>query len=693
MSHASLRIIGGDEAISGSYSWMVSIQGNELGSHFCGGVLIHERWVVSAAHCYEGEVLDEMSVVVGDYDLDSIDRGERSLKIKRAIPANFGPKGDLILFELAEAVTTLPILLADEDLMLLINTGDPLLTIGWGNRSITADDYPAILHEVEVPLYHHPSCVAAYDTVTISGIPHYQGSVTDEMICAGLQQGGVDSCQGDSGGPLVFDNAGTLYLVGIVSFGDECARPGFPGVYTRVASYKSWIEDEIERAKLAISRVDFGRVGAGAETVHRLNLENITNTALLVQALVVTGNQDTSITANECDNVSLNVGESCAFELTSENAIEGLQTINLTVTSTGDAYATRIYELYMTVLRQIDQNEEFNANIDFFTQGLDGWFVNDSSELISDLEADFETRLFLPLSEAGQLSFDWALDNTDQMRLLLFVDGVREEGVEAAESFEKITLNLGAGEHYIDWLLIENDWESSNNKARLKNVTFMTPLELLMVSLSAAEAQLVEFEVSVSEIDSYNEAVAELISLGLAITSAETLILELTDIEAVGAIIAQATALTEGLVTLKLEVETLVETLRAARLELLISSLTAAEAQLAEFEVSVREIGDYNQALAEVVALGLAITSAETLVFDLTEIEAGGVQITKATLLADDLAVLKLEAETLAETLMPSKSKKSSGGGGGGGGPFIIPLLLLVLIFSHGLTRKSEANV
>lgn len=102
---------------------------------------------------------------------------------------------------------------------------------GWG-QMLEGDDFPMSDHLMAVtkPIISNEECDKAY-----------KGVITDEMLCAGVPEGGLDACQGDSGGPLA---VGGVQL-GIVSFGKGCARPGFPGVYARVAFYSDWIKENM----------------------------------------------------------------------------------------------------------------------------------------------------------------------------------------------------------------------------------------------------------------------------------------------------------------------------------------------------------------------------------------------------------------------------------------------------------------
>ena len=109
-------------------------------------------------------------------------------------------------------------------------------TSGWGTTSEGSYTLPKILQKVEIPLVSAEDCNKS---------DVYNGEITDRMICAGLKLGGKDSCQGDSGGPLFTQQAsGDFSLVGIVSWGEGCARPNKYGVYSKVNAMIDWIEKQ-----------------------------------------------------------------------------------------------------------------------------------------------------------------------------------------------------------------------------------------------------------------------------------------------------------------------------------------------------------------------------------------------------------------------------------------------------------------
>ena len=105
-------------------------------------------------------------------------------------------------------------------------SGTNVLITGWGSLREGSSSLPSALQAVTVPIVARATCNSNYD-----------GGITNNMFCAGVAAGGKDACQGDSGGPVVVNNQ----LVGAVSWGYGCARPGYPGVYTRVGNYISWM--------------------------------------------------------------------------------------------------------------------------------------------------------------------------------------------------------------------------------------------------------------------------------------------------------------------------------------------------------------------------------------------------------------------------------------------------------------------
>jgi trypsin len=227
-----MNIVGGVEASQGEFPFIVSLQAGYMG-HFCGGSLIKKNWVLTAGHCV-ADTIDK--VVIGMHDLDNTTNTE-SIKVKRVIRHPQYNENttdyDYALLELASDSKYEPIALNTASNLDVPSNSAPIMATvaGWGATKESSYSLPNSLQKVDVPLVSNAECNKDYN-----------GVITDRMICAGIDKGGKDSCQGDSGGPLIAtadDNQ--RYLIGVVSWGEGCARAGKPGVYSRVSQAVAWI--------------------------------------------------------------------------------------------------------------------------------------------------------------------------------------------------------------------------------------------------------------------------------------------------------------------------------------------------------------------------------------------------------------------------------------------------------------------
>lgn len=225
---AQARIVGGTRTSTERAPWMVALT-DRFGRQFCGGALVTATKVVTAAHCTldrrrdSPRAAEDLRVVVGRTDLRSqagtVARVSGVWRHPNFTTITGG--ADVAMLTLSNPVSQQPLPMVRQGAEAEYRAGTTGEVYGWGRTGESEASSP-VLRSVRVPVMADARCADAYTSYDPAG-----------MFCAGLPEGGKDACAGDSGGPFVVNGR----LAGIVSFGNGCARKGYPGVYTRVAAY------------------------------------------------------------------------------------------------------------------------------------------------------------------------------------------------------------------------------------------------------------------------------------------------------------------------------------------------------------------------------------------------------------------------------------------------------------------------
>ncbi|XP_031336045.1 proclotting enzyme-like isoform X1 [Photinus pyralis] len=245
---ANFRVVGGEESLPGRWPWMAAIflHGNRRTEFWCGGALITAKHVLTAAHCTKDSqqrpfAARQFTVRLGDIDLKREDEPSAPVTYKvtevRAHHkfSRVGFYNDIAILVLDRLVRkskyVIPLCLPPPQLRNEKFAGQRTTVVGWGTTYYGGKE-STTQRQAVLPIWRNEDCDDAY----------FQ-PITSNFICAGYSHGGTDACQGDSGGPLMIYWDTRWIQVGVVSFGNKCGEPGYPGVYTRVTEYLNWIKD------------------------------------------------------------------------------------------------------------------------------------------------------------------------------------------------------------------------------------------------------------------------------------------------------------------------------------------------------------------------------------------------------------------------------------------------------------------
>ncbi|PIE35765.1 MAG: hypothetical protein CSA54_05210 [Gammaproteobacteria bacterium] len=434
----SLRIIGGQDASIDQYPFMAGLvmRGDEKKEVFCGAAVLDSNWVVTAAHCVQGDLAEDFEVFTGVDDLGS-SNGQRIAVSRIIVHSNYdesSTENDIALLQLASSTDAVAIRAATPADAGFFATGQAVSVAGWGNTSTTSEVFPMLLREVDLQVTDFGSCSDAYD------------GLADSQICASVPGGGKDSCQGDSGGPLIARTPEGPILVGIVSFGQKCGAATHPGVYTMVSAFgdflssrgdvetpgggddgesgtggagegmfENWIPDEFNHVEaggvLAHEYSTFMPVLTGEQGEAWVGFYNGNQHGVTISNLHVRSSQGVMVVDDQCSTGELDAEGSCEVKLTWTPEAPGDLQAAL-VADVHDGASSHAIELPLqgVAVQSIETGDYLKG--EYYSSEPEAWVLDNAGSpdgemmLSHDLEDGETISLFVDTNPSGAIEAD-----------------------------------------------------------------------------------------------------------------------------------------------------------------------------------------------------------------------------------------------------------------------------------------------
>ena len=402
LADVSARIINGKEATQGNWPFMAALVSRNVNAYdgqFCGASFIGERYVLTAAHCVEGNGREDLDVVIGVSNLSASQAAQHRYAVENIYVHQYynsvATGNDIAIIELVDQPSESVVNLVDGYVRGNLNDGQMLTVMGWGDQD-ASDGYASKseLYQVNVPLVNQYEC---------NSVPHSgYAFIGSDAFCAGYSDGGYDSCQGDSGGPIVVSTNGTYEQLGIVSWGKGCAQSNAYGVYTNISYFDDWINEQ--KAGFSYRQIEMLGARLLAPISHTFEFTNKSDQNIEVNSVYPISSNDTVITGNGCS--TLTAGQSCevvvSYNLNSIGEHEfgiNVDTDSLlgTVTSTASVIGARSVTNTVNSYVSVPNSGIYNTQ---------AWITEGNSLASPSISHGASTALIVEGIPAGTVSFD-----------------------------------------------------------------------------------------------------------------------------------------------------------------------------------------------------------------------------------------------------------------------------------------------